>query len=290
MTGFGAASVSRRDLQVRVEVRTVNHRFLAFKTRLPIVLSSREPQVEQLARGHFERGFVHIDVQCSSAAVVGAPIIDAQVAAVYARALRRLAGEIGLTEEPTLATLLSLPGVLVDPSERPGESDALFARVQELLGKALAAAVKAREREGRALLRDLQRRRRGLLKLTQRIRARAPVVVVDYRRRLASRLSELLAESAQAIAGDGVAREVALFAERADVTEELTRLEAHLVELDRLLRAGGSMGRQLDFLLQELNREVITIGAKANDAAISHEVVAMKGELEKIREQAQNLE
>jgi uncharacterized protein (TIGR00255 family) len=290
MTGFGSARSDAGSTSARVEVRTTNHRFLSLKSRLPPHLVSFEPQIEVLVREHMDRGVVHVFLQLEQKRLAATVSVSTDVARRYLVTLRKLAKDLALPGEVDLRLLASLPGVVADGPAGAPDPEADFERVRPLLRKALLAAVSSREREGEHLRNDLLTRSRDVARIVQRVRRRAPRVVAEYRERLARRLTELLAGRGAALSETDLVKEVALFADRSDVTEEITRLEAHIVEAERLLGEGLGLGRRLDFLLQEMHREVNTIGSKASDARMAHDVVALKSELEKMREQIQNLE
>ncbi len=290
MTGFGSARTESADLSARVEVRTTNHRFLSLKSRLPPQLASFEPQIEVLVREHLDRGVVHVFVQLDRKRDAAAVRLSADVASRYLVMLRRIAKELALPGDVDLRLLASLPGVVEDGAASAPDPESDFERIRPLLRKALLAAVRSREREGEHLRKDLLARSRAVSRIVDRVRRRAPAVVEEYRERLARRLTELLAGRGTSLSDTDLVKEVALFADRSDVTEEITRLQAHIVEAERLLGEGEGLGRRLDFLLQEMHREVNTIGSKSSDARMAHDVVALKSELEKMREQIQNLE
>jgi uncharacterized protein (TIGR00255 family) len=206
----------------------------------------------------------------------------------YVRELRRMARGLGLKGEVTLDMVARAPGVL-QAEDGWAEADEYWPLVQRALGLAVTGLVRMREREGAHLERDLQKRVRALRRAVVRIKREAPKVVARYRLALRERVASAGIEL-PGVDDDRLVREVAWFADRSDITEELTRLESHFRQLDECLASGEPVGRTLDFLAQEMNREVNTIGSKANDSRISREVVQLKAELEKFREQAQNVE
>jgi uncharacterized protein (TIGR00255 family) len=202
--------------------------------------------------------------------------------------LTPLAGALGLTGGLTLDVLLRLPGV-IGPESLESSAEALWPLIERALAQALGQLVKARAKEGAHLARDLRSRIATMRRLTAQVRRRAPQVARDYRRNLLARIQALGLETITAD-DERVLKEVVFFADRADITEELTRLESHYRQFDDCAGSGEAVGRLLDFLAQEIGREVNTIGSKANDAGISRAVVTLKAELEKFREQAQNIE
>ncbi len=287
MTGFGAASLREEGFELSVELRSVNHRHLQVKTRLPAELSALEAELESRVRARIERGSLSVSVRLVETGTRSVAI-DRALAARYKSEIEALAVELRLSGAVTMDTLLGLPGVV-----GTAEDTSVRERETALLWKALAAALDAliamRETEARSLVEDLQRNTLAIRELSAQVEARMPEVVREHHRKLCERASELLAPAARIQPAD-LPRELALIAERMDVGEELSRLASHLSQWDKLLRQGGAIGRQLDFLVQELLREANTIGSKCNDATVAHAVVAVKTHIERLREQVQNLE
>jgi uncharacterized protein (TIGR00255 family) len=288
MTGFGSAALEESGVALRAEVRAVNHRHLQLKLRLPPEFAHVEPEVEELVRGSLERGAVSVSVFLS---VTGAAIevaVDGAAAARYHKELVKLAQELALDPEISLDTLCGLPGVV---GSRVGAKEQ--AREARLLLKVVKAALddlaEMREREGRALAKDLAKHAAGIARVVKQVAKRMPLVVREHQRALEKRVEELLAGRFQLQPAD-LAREVALLADKLDVSEELARLESHLAQLAKLFARPGPVGRQLDFLVQELLREANTIGSKCSDAAVAHAVVEAKTHIERLREQVQNVE
>src|SRR5688572_14386959 len=249
MTGFGAAAVEKGGLALRAEVRAVNHRYLQVKLRLPSELAFLEPEVERAVRQKVERGALSLSVSATGTAALRAPQVDAAAARAYKQKLEKLARELDLEPRVDLALITGLPGVIggdVDEGELEREA--------RLLKQAVAAALDAlqemREREGAALARDLKRSAKAIAGLVQKIQRRMPQVVRAHHDALKQRVGELLEGRAGPSDAD-LARELALLADRLDVTEELTRLSSHIAQLDVLLVRTGAVGRQLDFLVQE---------------------------------------
>jgi uncharacterized protein (TIGR00255 family) len=288
MTGFGRAEGSRGAVVVTVEARSVNHRHLDVALRLPRALAGLELDARRLVQSRLERGRVDVAVQLAlQAGQAPARLkLDVDLAREYLVQARALAAAVDVRGEPDVAWVLDRPGVL-----RLEETEAMPAEpwpaLAEALGLALDELVARREAEGERLARELRALHAELAALVATLAARAPAAAARREERLRERLQSLL--------GDGVdeARiltEAAVWAERSDVAEELARLRAHLAEFALLLDKGGPVGRPLDFLLQELHREVNTVGAKADDLEMSQAMLAAKGVLERIREQVQNLE
>lgn len=288
MTGFGAATVGDGAFSVRAEVRSVNHRFLQVKTRLPSELSHLEPEVEGLVKKALERGAVAIHVDVERAAGSELAKVDVAVARAYRDQLRALARELEIGPEIGVEMLVQLPGVLATPDER-AEVEREAKLVEKGMKEALAALVRMRETEGRTIAADLAKHTDGIAKLVAKIEKRMPKVVVEHHKALQKRVDALLG-GRDVVKQADLARELALLAERMDVSEELARLSSHLVQAEALFAKDKPVGRELDFLVQELLREANTIGAKCNDATIAHAVVELKTLIERLREQVQNVE
>lgn len=287
MTGFGRARVG----DVNVEVRAVNHRHLDLKVR-PALPAELEREIAAAVRAVVERGALQIAIDVvaeSSAPASGPRAVDAAAAARAHAELSELAHTLRLPA-PGLADVLAVPGVVVGAGGRRGEPEPLRPAADQVLAaltEALAALVQMRAREGDALARDLASRLGTLRTHHAAMRQLAGDVPARLRDALVERVQRA---GGPAIEPTRLAQEAALLADRADVTEELVRLDVHLSELAALLAASGAIGRRLDFLIQEVARELGTIGAKAPSAEIVTHVVAAKAELEKAREQAQNVE
>jgi uncharacterized protein (TIGR00255 family) len=288
MTGFGSATLEASGWTVRAEARSVNHRHLLVKVRLPSEIAAAEGDLEACVRERIERGSIQLHVDADSPAA-GEVEIDAKLAGRYRARLARLASELGLEDRPTLATLLALPGVVGAGARRPAEDSRLRRALVKCAEQALDALVRMREVEGAAIGKDLARHARALRKLAGRIHARMPEVVRSHQTALRGRVEALLGGK-DALAPADLAREVALLADRLDVSEELARLASHLDQLDGFLARGGRVGRELDFLVQELFRELNTIGSKCADARVARDVIEAKALAERLREQVQNLE
>lgn len=287
MTGFGAESVETDGLSVRAEVRSVNHRFLQVKCRLPPDLAFLEPDVDSLVKKHLSRGAVSVHVSAEIPAAGGASI-DLEVARSYRERLTLVSRELGLDGAVTLEQLLLLPGVVV--ADGGGEQlRAHGRRVLRVIGAALARLVAMREDEGAATAADLRKHAAAIGRTLKSIDRRMPTVVKAAHAALVRRVGEILGGDHR-VPEEDLARELALIADRVDVSEELARLASHLEQLQKHLDKGGSAGRKLDFLVQEMFRETNTVGSKCSDAKVAHQVVEMKTLLERLREQVQNVE
>jgi uncharacterized protein (TIGR00255 family) len=290
MTGFGREVRDDGRERIEVEVRSVNHRGLKIGVRAPDTLSGVEPEIEALVRRHLDRGTVHVDIRYDSLAEKQVYAINAEAVRHYVAELRALSAELAPVLPISLERVAGLPGAItLRPAEGPDRA-ALLARVLEVAERALVALDLSRRREGAALALDLQARRAAIAEALGAVRARIPVALEAHRARLKERLSQLLEGVGAALDPQGLAKEVALFADRTDVSEEVTRLETHLGELDRALASEAPVGRRLEFLAQEMLREANTMGSKSQDAALVHSVLAIKLEVDKIKEQVANVE
>ncbi|NLB66709.1 MAG: YicC family protein [Lentisphaerae bacterium] len=290
MTGRGAGAAADAWARVEAELSSVNRKSLDVAVQLPRFLAAHEGLLHQHIQRALTRGRVtgEVRVTWTRRARATAIQLDESLARAGVEALRATARILKLPDDLTASSLLELPDVL-----RVEQPAADIARLEPLLRKALDAALRdlqtMRRREGVALARDLRRRMTGLGAIVTRIQARAPRVTEAYRGALLERLARVLPGKTQPD-DERILKEIALFADRSDITEELVRLRSHLAQARELLRNGGVIGRSLDFLAQEMMREINTLSAKANDGGITRETIAFKAELERAREQIQNIE
>ncbi len=291
MTGYGRASGEVAGRGLVLEIKTVNHRFLNFAVRLPPDLQPLELEFQARIKARLQRGQVSVFANWEGDEAVGGSgaCVNVEAARRVAEALRLAARAAGVAEEVSLAHLLTFPAVTAPAAGRV-EGDRLWAETGPLVDAALQQLDAMRAREGDHLADDVRDRLRTIAGLESSVETRRPAVVEDARARLSRRVQELGADLPPEALAERVAFEVALFADRSDISEELVRLRSHREKFASVLGEGGAVGRKLDFLLQEMNREVNTIGSKASDAEVGRLVVEMKSELEKIREQVQNLE
>jgi uncharacterized protein (TIGR00255 family) len=288
MTGYGRGEAVSDGAKFTVELSTVNRRQSEIVMALPRDLSELEVRIRQVINARISRGRTNVLVAMhQSSRATPALALDVALARSYHDAMRALQKELGAPGEITIDTILQAPGVMRAPEEMI-EADRAWPPLQRALDAALSDLIKMREREGKHLAKDLIRRLKSIRKLLKEIRAQHPEVVKKFRAALAERIEKAGLPAEQN--DDRLSREILLFADRSDVSEELTRLESHLAQFAHHLRRDEPVGRALEFIVQELFRELNTLGAKANDAAISQRVVACKTEVEKIREQVQNLE
>ena len=288
MTGFGKASRELDGDTVVVEVNAVNHRFLDVCMHLPAPWGAIEPAVKETVRKHVTRGRLNVWAMRKRQGGAGALVqFDSDVARQYVAAARGLAGLLGTTDSLSLDVLAQLEGVFYQ--EEPQEDlERVEAVIVDALDEALAALNRMRETEGQALAEELRQRIEMLRVALGNIEARLPEIEAMYLERLRTRLEDL--EGAADVTEERLAVELALLAEKGDVTEEVVRLRTHMGHALELLDNDGPAGRELNFLIQELQREVHTLGAKVRDSDVALEVLRMKAELEKFREQTQNIE
>jgi uncharacterized protein (TIGR00255 family) len=288
MTGFGSGSATDGAEQITIELRSVNAKFCEVKARLPRELAPLESALVKLLKERIARGTIDALVRRTTAGALSAePQVNTALVNAYTTALRRAARDAGLAEDLALRDLLPLEGI-VRLEERPPDVASAERALTAASDTAVAALVTVRRREGAALEVDLRTRAAGIRNLIGRVSTGAPASVAAYRERLAERVKEILGEVN--IDPGRLEQEVVLFADRSDVTEELVRLGTHISEMERLLSRDGPVGRQLDFLIQEMHREANTIGSKSASAEIAQIVVELKAEIERMREQVQNVE
>jgi uncharacterized protein (TIGR00255 family) len=290
MTGFGRAEATGDAATVTVEARSVNHRHLDIALRLPRTLGAFEMDARRMIQSRLERGRIDVAVQLGPAPGQCAQQIrvDAPLAAQYVAEARELGRTVGLGGDVTLAWVLERPGVVRTQDTEAPAAGIAWPVLAEVLGQALDELVACRGTEGAALGAELRALHAALRTQVDVIEARTPAALARYQERLRERIGALLGE---VVLDEGrILTEVAIWADKTDVREEMTRLRAHLEQLTVLLDKGGAAGRALDFLIQELNREVNTIASKADDLELSQAALAAKGIIEKMREQAQNLE
>ncbi len=290
MTGYGRAEVAGARLALSVECKSVNHRHLDIALKLPRAIGMLEADARRLVQSAVARGRVDVSVSLNpiGAGTLTPLSVDLALAREYVENARQLAEGLSLDRGPTLGWLLEQPGVISREAEPTLSAEESWPLLEQALSRALGELQARRETEGAALGQELLALHAGLSAHVETIAELAPAAVERRAVRLRTRIQSLLGE---AVLDEGrIATEVAVWAEKTDISEELARLRAHLEQFALLLRAGGSVGRTLDFLVQEMNREVNTVGSKADDLEISQAVIAAKSALEKLREQAQNIE
>ena len=288
MTGYGRAVETVNGREFTVELRSVNNRYLDCTVKLPRSLSFAEDAVKQAVKNTISRGKVDvfISVHSEGAADVKVTLNTAMVEG-YLSAMKQMAADYDVKDDISVSLLSRMPEVFT--VEKPDvDEDQLRADLMGVVEKALAAYDAMRSTEGKALENDLRSRGNTILELVSQVEAGNGQTVIDYRTRLENKLREVLANTA--IEESRILTEAAIFADKVAVDEETVRLRSHLEQMNTMLTAGGAIGRKLDFLLQEMNRESNTIGSKCTDVRLARIVVDIKAELEKIREQTQNIE
>jgi uncharacterized protein (TIGR00255 family) len=288
MTGYGRAEVVHAGRKFSVELNSVNRKQSDIVINLPRDLGELEPRIRQTINENISRGRTNATIALHNSPNGARNLaLDTELARSYHEAMRALQKELNAPGEITISTILQAPGVMRLPEQALNAEEA-WPAIDRALRGALSDLIKMREREGKHLAKDLIHRLKAIRRKLKEIHAFHPDVVKRYRAVLLDRIQK----AGLPIANDDerLLKEISFFADRADVSEELTRLESHLAQFAHHLRSKEPVGRTLEFITQEMFRELNTLGAKANDAAISQRVIACKAELEKIREQAQNLE
>ena len=290
MTGFGDARAASDDTSVAVEVRTINSRHFKLSLRTTDGYGGLDARIERVLRGVIKRGTVQCNVRLRHLSTVEDFRINAGVLNQYLDQLQAVAAERNLDESLRLEPLAALPGVVEELSTEAQDLDEIWPLVESTLKTALADHARMREVEGAALADDLQRQIDAVAESLDRIEPRAAGVADRYRARLLERVNEVLATVDASAEPADLVRETALYADRADISEEIVRLRSHLQQFTEAMAQDNSAGRKLEFICQEMGRETNTIGSKANDAEIAADVVEIKTALERIREQIQNVE
>lgn len=290
MTGFGEARRQEETLSVSVEVRTVNNRYLKISIRCPDAYAALEGEIEKTVREKISRGTVNIGIHINHVSATLENPINEPVLENYVARLQGLADRLKVGFQPDLNSLVSLPGVVTDDSRRNYDVDAEWPVIQDVLKKALQKLQIFRVDEGRSMQNELVLNNAIINERLQHVIAMAPQVVSEYRAKLLERVRQLLTESNVNLTESDLIREVSIHADRTDINEEIKRLTCHLDQFQAFINEKDSAGRKLDFLSQEMFREINTIGSKANNVPIAHSVVEMKAAVEKIREILQNVE
>ena len=288
MTGYGRCVEMLNGREFTVEIRSVNNRYLDCSVRLPRILSFGEDAVKQAVKASISRGKVDVFITMRSEAGDEVQVsLNKTVLEGYLSAMRQMVTEFGVADDISVSTVSRLQDVFV--VEKPQvDEEQLLADLMSVVRKALENYDAMRTAEGEALDRDLRSRGQTIVELVSQVEAGNGQTVIDYRTRLEAKLREVLENTS--IDESRILTEAAIFADKVAVDEETVRLRSHLKQMNTMLSAGGAVGRKLDFLLQEMNREANTIGSKCTDVNLARIVVDIKAELEKIREQTQNIE
>ena len=288
MTGYGRAVQTVNGREFTVEIRSVNNRYLDCSVKLPRMVSFAEDSVKQAVKAAISRGKVDVYITIKSDAEVDTRItLNAAILEGYLSAMRQMVEEHGVRDDISVSTVSRLPDIFTVERKEVDE-EALKNDLLQVVSAALESYDAFRAAEGVALDADLRKRGNTILEYVSQVEAGNALTVVDYRTRLYNKIKEVL--SGSAIDESRILTEAAIFADKVAVDEETVRLRSHLEQMNNMLTAGGAMGRKLDFLLQEMNREANTIGSKCTDVRLARIVVDIKAELEKIREQTQNIE
>jgi uncharacterized protein (TIGR00255 family) len=290
MTGFGEARCQCDGSAVSVEVRTINSRYLKLSTRISEGYASLESQIEAIVRDRVRRATIQVNVRIDRKHSLEDYKINVDVLDGYRRQLLALNREWNLADQVALSSLLLLPGVVDEAPAAQCDPAREWPAVQKTLETALANLDQMRREEGRTMAADLLANCRAAAASLAEIERRAPLVVESYRDRLADRLKRTLAELDIALDPRDIIKEVSLFADRSDISEEIVRLRSHCEQFEAIVASPESSGRKLDFLTQEMIREANTIGSKASDVEISRQVIEIKSAVERIREMIQNVE
>jgi uncharacterized protein (TIGR00255 family) len=289
MTGFGDASSERDGTHYAVEIRSLNNRFFKPIIKLPDNVSGLEPELESMLRERLGRGSITYVLKMRSDSAEAAYHINIEALKSYLEQLQQVKG-LDRFVQIDLASLVQLPGVCQEPRDESDEIERHGPMVRELTEKAIDKLEAMRRREGESLFNDLMRHVKLIAARLGEIQQRAPIVVDDYHRRLSQRVSQLLAKAELQVNQGDLLKEVAVFAERADICEEIQRLGSHLTAFEQSCRSSEHAGRKLDFIAQEMLREANTIASKANDSEIARHCVEIKGAIDRLKEQVQNVE
>ena len=288
MTGYGRVETVQEGRNIIAEAKSVNHRFLEIVLRTPAVLFPLEMEFKKKISERFKRGRVEVSIKLEGEGVDASKVsLNLDIARNYFEVLNRLKDEFNLESPISLKTLTGFRDIFTPPAETQLSADFLN-QVEKTFLDSLEMLSNMRRDEGLAMFQDMDMRLKAISGIVEAIKLRAPQVVAEYQKRLSERVKELT--DGIAIDEGRLVQEVAIMAERSDITEEIVRMHSHISQFEELLLSEGTEGRKIDFLLQEMNREINTIGSKSNDIEIARQVIEVKSELGKLREQAQNIE
>lgn len=288
MTGYGRCEIEEKNRKVNIEISTVNHRYCDLSIRMPKALAYLEDDIRKIIKKEIARGKVEVNLYLTSLSEEDIEVIVNEAACTaYVEALRKMGTKLGLCDNIGVAEVMHLNDV-ISIQKKSSDTEILWPMIERALQEALAQLVDMREKEGATLKHDLLEKAQTVLDITSQLEQVSHQVVQNYKVKLEERMRKLLEEIP--IDEMRIATEAALFADKASIDEELTRLRSHVSQLQLILDEEASIGRKLDFLMQEMNREANTIASKANDYTITSYAVELKSEIEKIREQIQNIE
>lgn len=288
MTGYGKGVATRDGKTVTIEIKTVNHRYLDFSIKMPRTFLFLEDNIKKSVGQKISRGHIDLFLTYEQKSLDdGAYTVDVDLANSYINAVRELVEKTGVRDDFSVSSLLKVPDIIVR-EQAVEDEDTLKDLTDSALEQALLGLLSMREREGEALKCDITEKLNSIADCLSRIVVYAPLVVEDYRKQLNDRISEVV--NPNLVDAQRLATEVALFADHCAIDEEITRLSTHISNMRNMIEQSGPVGRKMEFLVQEFNRETNTIGSKANDMRITTEVLSIKNEIEKIREQTANIE
>lgn len=288
MTGYGRSQKIINGRDISVEIRSVNHRYYEYSSRIPRTYSYIDEKLKALLKSSVSRGKVEVSVTINNIEGKDSQIaVNKGIAEGYVTALRSISDELGLVDDLTLSKLIRIPDIF-NIQKTPDDEEQIWADVSEVTAEALERFIAMRETEGERLKNDILEKADFIIERVGMVEEQSPLTVEAYRNKLYKKLSEILAD--KNIDEQRIITEAAIFSEKIAVDEETVRLRSHIAQLRDILESDESVGRKLDFIVQEINREANTIGSKAQDLNITRIVVDMKSEIEKIREQIQNVE
>ncbi|MBT6157555.1 MAG: YicC family protein [Planctomycetaceae bacterium] len=290
MTGFGDARTQTERSSIAIEVRSVNNRYLKISSRIPDAYAAVESDIEKVIRSTITRGTVNVTLRVKRLHGGQEFRLDHDVLSNYWQQMNELASSMHLAMPSHLGDLLQLPGIVSEAETESRDSSQDWPAIKAALIEALEKLCAFRKTEGEAMQRDLQANAAVIAEQLGQVAEQAPEVVAEYRSKLLDRVREMLDSASGTVEDSHLLREVSIFADKCDINEEITRLRSHLEQFEAFLQPQKSQGRKLEFLSQEIFREVNTIGSKANDVTIAHAVVEMKAAVEKLREVLQNVE
>ena len=288
MTGYGRGELKTEEVQCIVEIKTVNHRYSDFTIKMPRALLPLEDRIRSLLKGAVSRGKADVFVTYTDLALSSRKVsVDQELVSAYFTAMEQAAKQLNCPFQRDLSMIFKIPDAF-SIQEVDADLEAVWSVLQRVLEEALQSLRSMRETEGEKLRGELERILKNCQEYFTNILKRSPIVPMEYKEKLKKRIAELLEDSA--LDEQRIAAEVALFADHCSIDEELARFDSHIFQFRTVLSGEAAVGRKLDFIVQEMNREINTMGSKANDIEITNNVIALKSEIEKLREQIQNLE
>lgn len=289
MTGFGRGEAQSDQKKFLIELKSLNHRYLDISIKMPKIFTYLEEKIRQRIKDNVKRGRVEAFISFENIGETDVRVIpDIALAKEYLKAMNMLENQLAIMNDATVSLISKLPDVIRIEKEEANE-DEIWSCMEEALLLAIDKLTEMRTNEGQQLNSDILKRMDIIKAMVKEIEERNPLIVEEYRKRLTDRIKELI-DDAYTIDDNRIIMEVAIFADKSNVTEEIVRFNSHIKQFRKAMEEEDSVGRKLDFIIQEMNREVNTIGSKANDLAITNIVVNIKSELEKMREQVQNIE